>query len=155
MKLGFALNNLGGSQLNFFLIKTANAALRTNPLLDVTAFFENHVQTCLPANFSIMPVYEAWGYTGSIIATSFTTAQKLAGFPSPKKRFFYVWDLEWTRRFNRRTYSEWAAVYGDPTLPLIARGKDHARAIEDAWNRPVTAIVEDCNVGQLLEVVTQ
>ena len=151
-KLGIAVNNLGASQLNYFLVKNANSILLREPLLDVTAFIENQVPACLPANFAVMPMYEAWGYDGVVVATSFTTAQKLLAFPCPAKKFFYVWDLEWVRPFCRRTYREWASVYRDPRLQLITRGPDHTKVIREAWGRDTCREVPDCDLAQLLEV---
>ncbi len=151
-KLGIAVNNLGGSQLNYFLIKNANSLLLNDPLLDITVFFENQGPTCLAVNFPIMPIYEAWSFAGPVVATTFTTAEKLLSFPSPTTKLFYVWDLEWTRHTQRRSYREWASVYGNTLLTLISRGADHMQVIEKAWNRDVMATNENCDLSAILEM---
>lgn len=151
MKFGIALNNLGPSQLTYYLVRNANASLLADPRLDLTVFFEQAVPPALAANFAAMPMYEAWGYDSLLVATSFETARKAQACLSPTGRFFYVWDLEWTRPFCRRSYREWAAVYRDPSLSLLARSAEHARVIEQSWNRPVLGVVDDMNINQLLE----
>ncbi len=150
MKLGIAIGNLGPSQLNYFLVRHANTLLSQRPEMDITAFFESQVSHPLPANFASMPIYEAWGYEGAVVATTFTTAQKLLDCPSPRGRFFYVWDLEWVRPFNRRTYREWAAVYRNESLTLLARSAEHQKVISECWNRPVAGLVDDMNLEQLM-----
>lgn len=152
MKLGLAVNNLGPSQLTYYLVKNANAALAANPTLDIAAFFETPVAPALAANFATMPMYEAWGYDGVLIATTFETARKSQACMSPAARLFYVWDLEWVRPHARRSYREWASVYRDLSLSLLVRSEEHARVVERCWNRPVLAVVDDVNIDQILEV---
>lgn len=150
MKLGIALKDLGPSQLSYHLVHQANAMLAQHPTLDIVAFVEGQSPSPLSANFAQMPIYEAWGYGGDVIATNFTTAAKLLDFPCPKRRFFYVWDLEWVRPFHRRMYGEWEKVYRCPHLKLIARSAEHASVIERCWNRPVWAVLEDLNLERFI-----
>lgn len=153
MKLGIAVKDLGPSQLGYYLTRNVNAALLANPILDITAFFENQVPPALAANFATMPMYEAWGFAGNIVATTFLTAQKAQKCQAPARKFFYVWDIEWARFHTRRSYEEWSSVYRDPALSLLARSAEHKALIESCWNRPVVAVVDDMNINQLLEAV--
>lgn len=155
MKLGIILPDLGPSQLTYYLVRNANALLLAEPTCDVVAFFENQVPIALPANFACMPVYEAWGYNGMLVATTFRTAQKAQKCPSPRRKLYYVWDVEWLRPRTPAppSYREWAKVYRDPTLALLARSAEHATLIEQCWNRPVAGVVDNLNLTQLLEVV--
>lgn len=152
MRLGITVPDLGASQLGYYLVRNANSLLRSDPTADITAFFEAQAPQPLPANFALMPLYEAYGYAAPVVATTFAAARRLAGFPGPTRRLFYVWDLEWTRRHLLRPYREWASVYRDPSLTLVARGEEHARVISLCWNRPVAAVVPDVDLGRLLEV---
>lgn len=150
MRLGIALNNLGASQLSYFLVKNANRHLRDNPQDDITAFIERHVANPLPGNFACMPTHEMWGYDAPVIATSFESARKLQACVCPVRKLFYVWDVEWVRDHLRRPYREWAAVYQDPSLSLIARGPDHAVLLQQLWGRTVLGMVEDFRIDALL-----
>lgn len=153
MRLGILVHDLNASQLAYFLIRNANALLAAGTDTDVTVFFEDPSPPCLPANFACMPAYECWGFTGTAVATTFETARKLQNCPGPRKRAFYVWDLEWHRPHARRTFDDWASVYREASLPLVARGPDHAAAISAAWNRPVLASVEDADLARLIGAV--
>lgn len=148
------MNNLGPSQLNYYLVRNANAILLKNPTLDITTFFNTTGPAALPANFASMPMYEAWGYNGIMVATTVITAQKLQQCLAPQKRFFYVWDLEWLRPKETQLYDMWASVYRDPNMPLIARSDEHARIIEECWGRPPYGIIDDMNMQDLLAMVT-
>lgn len=133
MKLGIALNNLGASQLNFYLARNANAAIAATRGLDVVVFFETMQRPCLPLSFASMQMPEAWGFDGVLIATSLSTVEKVVRCPSADKKIFFVWDLEWLR-FPQKQYRAFRALYAHPELTLVTRGPDHARAVEEAWN---------------------
>lgn len=150
MRLGIAVSDLGPSQLNYFLVRNVNQLLAKDPTADVTVFFENQVANPLPANFALMPMYEMWGFNGVAIATTFNTARKLQSFPAPSHRLFYVWDVEWTRHSDRRTYDENRVVYGDYGLSLLARSESHAKLISECWNRPVEAVIENLDIVKLI-----
>jgi hypothetical protein len=89
-----------------------------------------------------MQMAEAWGFDGVLLATTLSTAEKILRCPSAKKRFFYVWDLEWLRP-SRKEYRAFQAIYGDPRMELIARCPDHAAAIEAAWNRRPVVVADN------------
>lgn len=152
-RIGLAVPNLGPSQPTYYLVRNANAALLTDPTLDITAFVEAQVPPSLAANFATMPMYEAWGYSGVLVATTFSTARTALRCLGPRATFLYAWDLEWLRPHLARPYREWASVYRDPQLHLLARSAEHALALERAWNRPVVGVVDDFDIARLLEAV--
>lgn len=141
-QLGICVPNLGASQLNYCLIKEANALLAERVDLDLTVFFETHCRPCLTVNFALMPIYEIWSYRGAALATTAGTAQQLLNAPLVGKKFFLVWDLEWLRLFDRRPYRQWASLYRHPDLTLLARSPDHQHIIENCWNRPVHGVIQ-------------
>jgi hypothetical protein len=136
-KLGFIVPDLGPSQLSFGLIKAANDAVAVNPGLCVTVFYENIRLPCVCPHFACMHVAEAYLFDGSLIATSFSAAEKMARMPSSPRKLFYVWDLDWLRPWRRQSFNEHALVYGNESIELLARSGDHAKVIAQAWNRSV------------------
>jgi hypothetical protein len=146
------VNNLGSSQLSFFLIKEINDLPELRPGIDGIVFYENLSSACLPTNFATMNISECWSHSGTTVATSLSTAKKLSSFPSQKK-LFYVWDLEWIRNNNTKSYEEYIAVYTDESIELIARSKSHKEAIENAFNRNVNHVIPDFNLAKILEVI--
>lgn len=153
-RIGFAVPDLGPSQLAFNLINNANIAVGTNHLTDVIAFYEHHRQPCIAMCFGAMQIMEAWGYEAPIVATSFNTAAKALRFPTASKKFFYVWDLEWLRG-GPNSFEELCLVYRNMGLELVARSVEHKLAIESAWNRPVAAVIEDCDVEAFLRLANE
>ena len=144
--------NTGASQLSFFLIKELNTLTKTRPEIDSILFYENKHKNCLPTNFSVMQIAEAWGQSGAIIATTLSTARKLQKIPA-KKKMFYVWDLEWLRNAGEKSYEKYSSVYGDSSLCLVARSEHHKKAIENAFNRSVEHVVSDFNMQNILEIL--
>jgi len=144
--------NTGASQLSFFVIKELNSLTKTRPEIDSILFYENKHKNCLPTNFSVMQISEAWGQSEAIIATTLSTARKLQKIPA-RKKIFYVWDLEWIRDSSQKSYEKYSNVYGDKSLTLVARSEHHKLAIENAFNRTVEHVVSDFNMQNILEIL--
>ncbi len=135
--VGVLVRDLGPSELSWRLLGHA----RAQPLV----FFQEHlVLPVMPPGGPVVAVAEAWGYKGPLVATTFSTAAKLAGFPGRAKRAYYLWDLEWLR-FGPTDYRMMAAVYRDQRLPIVCRHPEHARVVECVWNRPVAGVVADAD----------
>ncbi len=152
MKLAVMLNNLGPSQLAYNLVLQANALVGSRSDLDVVALYESLCRPCISMNFASMQVVEGWGFDGPVVATSFSTAEKLIRFPAASKKLFLVWDLEWLR-VKEKSFRQQLAVYGNTELTLLSRSKDHAKAISDCWNRE-SLVVEDFDLARIIEVAT-
>ncbi len=154
-KLGVMVNDLGASQLNYFMIKKANDFLKERSGdFEFIVFYEDAVRPCMQTNFATMQSIEAFSYNGSIVCTNLRSAEKLLKLPGPQKKIFYVWDLEWLRIHpQRRIFAPIANIYRNKYLQLIARGEAHKALIEDCWNRPVSGIVEDFNMVKLSETL--
>ncbi len=116
MKFAYLVNNLLPSQLNFLLIKTLNQEVIKNRFIAPTMHISN-----------------AYAYNGTIMATTLSTAEKLIIFPSPAKKYFLVWDLEWLR-IKQRNFRFLSSIYSNPDLILVARSEDHKQVIENCWN---------------------
>lgn len=144
------LNNLGPSQLAHGLISQTNALVASRSDVDVVALYESLTRPCLPLNFAAMQVAEGWGFDGPVVATSFSTAEKLIRFPASPKKLFLVWDLEWMR-MKQKSFEQLFAVYGHTDLTLLARSHDHAKAISDCWNREAV-VMDDFDLSKIIEV---
>ncbi len=145
--------DVGASQASFYLINETNKLAISRPGLDIIVFYENRHKSCLPTNFSTMEISEAWCNSGPVIASSYSTAKKMARFPSERK-LFYVWDLEWIRSSDvSHRYEAHQDVYCDPSIELIARSDSNKKAIENAFNRKVDHVVSDFNLEQILEIL--
>jgi len=153
-KINFLVQHTGSSQLSFFLINELNKMGKTNPEIDAIVYCENKHRNCVPANFAVMDLSDAWVNKGPVIATTLSTARKMISFPSERK-LFYVWDIEWIRNNHMNTlrYEEYENVYGDNSIELIARSESHKKIIENTFNRSVSHIVSDFDVSEILEIL--
>ena len=153
-KISFLVPHTGSSQLAFFLINELNKMAETNPEIDAIIYHENKHRNCIPANFAVMSLSDAWANEGPVIATSLSTAKKMGSFASERK-IFYVWDIEWIRNNHMQTfqYEQYSDVYTDSSLELIARSESHAKIIENAFNKKVSHIVSDFNMSEILEIL--
>ena len=152
-QIGFMVDELSASQLSFNLIKNINDYSEDSHD-DFVVFFENSTSSILNPNFSLMSLNEVWSFGGFLVATSMSTANSLRKCFAPKKKFFYVWDLEWTRRHGK-DFEISVQAFSDPSIELIARSKDHAKAIENYCNRKVENIVSDFNIEKLMRITNE
>ena len=149
-QIGFLVDNTMANQLSYNLIKNLNGYLE-NSSDDIVLFFENSTTSILPPNFSLMSTNEIWSFEGSLFATSVSTSLSVQKSFAPKNKFFYVWDLEWTREHGR-DFESTIKAFSNEDMELTARSEDHAKAIENYCNVKVKHIVKDCNVEQLVRI---
>lgn len=149
--INILLQNVGASQLSYLVIRNANDIGAIRPEIDVIAYYENLHKNCMPPNFAVMQIAEAWGQRGPMIATTLSTAFKLIGFPADRK-LFYIWELEWIREGNKQ-YEMYADVYTHTDLELVARSQSHKRLIESTFNREVAHVVDDFDMQQLIGIL--
>ena len=148
-KIAIMLDDLGPSQLAHTVICQGNDLCANHQGYDVVALYEDLQRPCIPMNFACMQIAEGWAFDGVVVATSFSTAEKLLSFPSASKKLFMVWDLEWIR-LKQKSFRQLLSVYGNEQLTLLARSYDHAKAIADCWNRTVK-VIEDFNLKSIIE----
>jgi hypothetical protein len=153
MKLGILLNNLGPNQLAYTAIRNNNFYVDRAQDFDCILFYENYVRPCLPMNFASMQVFEAYGYDGTLVATSLSSAHKALECYASKKKFFYVWDLEWMRLQQFKQFRDLHNIYANKELTLIARSQQHKDVIEDSWNVNVAGVVDNFDMRQMAEVI--
>ena len=152
-QIGFLVGDVSASQLSFNLIKNINE-YSEDSRDDFVVFFENSTSSILNPNFSLMSLNEIWSFSGYLFATNIATALSMQKCFAPKKKFFYVWDLEWTRPHGR-DFEYSVQVFLDPNTTLIARSEDHAKAIENYCNRKVKNIVNDFNIEKLVRIINE
>ncbi len=150
-KIGFIVDDLSSSQLSYEVISSINS-FDTSFDQDFVVFFENSSPMVIEPFFGVMNLQELWGFDGIAIATSVSSCLSLSNTQSPIKKFFYVWDLEWSR--NRSSYDQGIQAFLKEDIDLIARSEDHAKAIKNYCNRDVVGIF-DFNSGleSLMEII--
>ena len=140
-KIGVIVKSLGKSQLSETLVKSFNSISQSSSDADTILFYSKVPFTGTVPLFSCMEQTEVWGYEGCVIATCLDTAEMLLKVTGPTKKFFYIWDLEWTRG-DAHKYSRLKSIYQNKDIELIARSNQHAELISKYWKTPV-AIIKD------------
>tara|TARA_R110000824_G_scaffold9366_1_gene41885 strand:- start:1238 stop:1693 length:456 start_codon:yes stop_codon:yes gene_type:complete len=149
MKTGIVVGDLGPSQLSYYVIRNCNDELTRNNKDDFVVFVENLSRFAMQPNFGLMSIDEIWSFNGLLIATSISTALQVKKATNNSKKYFYVWDLEWTRPHGHDFLYNIEAF---KDIDLIARSEEHAKAIKNYCNRDVVGIVEDFNLQELYKV---
>lgn len=148
MKLGFLVQTLGTSQLGTMLTLEANQLVEKYPNIDVMVFYEEYDRIPIPPRFTLMQNYHAQTYTGPLISTCLQTTQLLKELYTFRK-YFYVWNLEWTLAdFPWQLLSD---SYQNDDIELIARSDYHAEIIAKLWKKP-TNILEDFDYETLKHI---
>jgi len=153
-KVGVLLREYGAGQLGYLLARNIHAYQDEVGDIDIIVYYENLHRNPVTPRFAIMQIAEAWCQDGVMIATNITTASKLINFPGTNKKYFYVWDLEWTRG-QYRDYDFFKSIYTNKRLKLIARCEHHKKAIENAFDVKVDSIVDDVNIKEMIERIKQ
>lgn len=145
MRIGILLSNVEYNQLIHYVSEFINR----NHDIDVIGFFENVYSLSNRLNFALMQSSELYSYSGIGIATNINTAEKILNSPSLEDRFLYLWDLEWLR-YPQKNYHDFAKIYRNKNLKIIARNKDHAALIEKSFNIKVHLIADNFKIEKVL-----
>lgn len=148
MNLGLLVKDLESSHLAYALCRSVNSYIGKQSQHDIIVFFENIHKPCMPLNFAIMQLVEAYSYNGSVVATNLELALKMNNFIGEKKKFLYLWDLEWLRR--PYDVSVLKQLFKD--VKVITRGPVHTEVFKHVWNVSPVAEIPDFDIKSLVEV---
>lgn len=152
-RINFLVDDVGASQLAYYLLTELNRLVRTRNDINPTVFYSSLTDHCIkPIEFNMMMMVEAFDHPGPTVATSLPTAGRLIAMPRPHPKIFYVWDLEWMRYAN----INWSSVNRLMThedLKLIARSTSHKKAIENCFDVEVDAVVQRCAIDDILNFI--
>lgn len=149
MRGGIVVDSLGMSQMSFELTNEINKVYKLPIYWDIFVFYHSYDKLIKSPEFALLQEEELWGFDAPCMATDLATADRLLNCPRPNKKFFYVWDLEWTG--NNFDLNQMASVYMNTDIQLIARSKEHAEIITHCWREPV-AIIEGFNYEQVTNI---
>lgn len=152
MRLGILLGDTTAGQLAYFAISQINEAVKKSSKDDFVIFFENATPCVIQPLCATMNSSEIWNFDGVLLSTTVSNTLTSLKAITPKRKYFYVWDLEWNRNHGKDFESSIGA-YTNPEISLIARGSDHAKAIENYCNKKVCGSVSNFNLKQLMDVI--
>lgn len=149
-KIGFILEHLGPAQLPYQLIRSINSYYEQKDDTDIILFYRNCLPFVVTPNCAVMNLFEAFRYGANLVATDLNSASRILDYFCDG-RYFYVWDLEWTKA--NRPYEQLADIYQNSKLKLIARSQQHFDIIQTTWGITPVGIVNDCNIKEFLGLI--
>lgn len=154
-RINFLVDDVGASDLAYFLLTGLNTLVRNRQDICPTVFYSNLTDHCVkPIEFNMMQMVEAFDQPGPTIATSLPTAGRLVAMPRPKPKIFFIWDLEWMRYANIQ-WSSVNRILTHPDLILLTRSTSHKMAVESCFNTKVHEVVGHFDLERVLEVVNE
>ena len=148
-KIGILVDNLGGNQIAYSLIRNVNEYLKDNIDTDIIAFFDNLAAPCIDLNFASMQLSEAYGFDGIVISTNISTTEKMLRFPSPKRKLYYLYDLDWVLQENK-SFEHLKTIYLNNNIELFSNGATYNNLIKKIWKEPVF-ILNDFDIKFLVK----
>lgn len=152
MRVGIIMDDMAANQLSYFAISNINKAVKKTGKNDFVMFFENATPTAVTPLFACMNISEIWNFDGILLSTTVSSTLTSIKAVTPKRKFFYVWDLEWNRTHGK-DFENSIDAYVNPEVSLIARGHDHKKAIENYCNKKVCGIMSNFNIKQLMDII--
>lgn len=146
---GIIVDSLGMSQMSYELTRSLNKIPSLKQYWDIIVFYRSYDKYLLPPLFGMMQEIEAWGFDGPVMSTSLITTKTLLNALRPRKKYFYVWNLEW--KIDSYDIEELHSIYCNPDIELIARNKYHFDLIKETWKEPA-GIIEDFNHEQIIRL---
>ena len=132
-KFGVMVEALDMSQKCFHLVKQLNNIVDEDCQFSPIVFYSEYAKHVDVNRFGMLLDQKVWAYDGVVIATSLKSAEILLNCPCPKRKFLYVWNLDWL--YNQYVYQYLQHIY-QGELELIARNTHHAKVITTCWKRP-------------------
>lgn len=143
-KVGIILEHYGLSELAIRTIKQVNE-LPYN--IDVVGFYEIMQKPCMIPRFALMQISESFSFDGTLIATNFKSAKQLVTCPGPKKKIYYVWDLElYDKVFD---FNEAARIFRSG-MRIICRNSIHKGLLDNNFNIDCE-VIDNFNLGMVLK----
>jgi len=145
-KFAIVLNNYGQNQLAYDTLGSSSEFLRQSNKVDLTLFYETPAPLRSSPITALMNLYEAWGYDGTIVTTSISSAFKVLGMPGSNKRYFYVYHPEWIH--NSSIFEPYYKV-ANSNIDIITRTTEHSKLFENNFNKKPVFTLEQMNVEEL------
>lgn len=145
------IDNLGPSQKSFYLINQFNEA-SSNPDICVSVFFQRSCVPVVPVMFSCRSISFLSNYQDIAIATTLKDANILLKSNNNSDKYLYLWDMEWL--VSPMSFEQVTNILLDDRLKIICRSESHSKLIENYCNKLPIGIVDNWNMGQLIDVIS-
>jgi hypothetical protein len=152
MNTAILVNSMGHNQIAHELNASFNKYESTGLINDdLIVMYEDKVGIPNQNVFTQMYIGECYGYIGNVVATNISTASKLLSIPTKGRKFLYIYNFEWLRGILF-FYEPLISVICDERLELICRTEEHAKLIENNFNKKPIGILQELDIIKLLEI---
>ena len=136
--LGVLTDKIHFNQQSIFLVKNLNELNKTeNCCIFCNEMYERPLDIC----FNIMQQTKSYSFEGTLITDNLLLTQCLHHNIYTKKKYYYVWNLDWMLLDNLR-FSQLGVPFFNDEIELIARSESHAEVLEQLFKKP-KYIMED------------
>ena len=131
--LGILKPSLQNTDKDFFMIRNLNKLVHTP--INSCVFCVDADPTTTPLLTNVLQRIQLLYFNGIIITDDLTEAQSLINIPNAKKRFLYLYHVEWPY-INNLHFKHLESVFLHDHIDLIARSDAHAMLIEQVFKSP-------------------
>tara|TARA_B100000745_G_C19904521_1_gene303160 strand:+ start:113 stop:571 length:459 start_codon:yes stop_codon:yes gene_type:complete len=147
--IGILKSSINDSDQNFFI---ANALRQLASTSTQSCLFCDDIQTSkVPVMYTnIFPRIQVFYCNDILITDDLSEAQSLPHIPNAKKRFLYLYHLEWSYIPDLH-FNQLQPILLNDDIELIARSDSHAKLISELFKEP-KYIMPEWNYKTLIEI---
>ena len=147
--IGILKSLVNDSDQNFFLVKALNQL--TNTSTQNCLFCDEINTNTIPSiATNIFPRTHMFYFDDILITDDLTEAQTMPYIPNAKRKFVYLYHLEWPFITDLQFHQLEPVLLND-NIELIARSHSHAKLITEVWKEP-KYIMPQWNYHTLIEI---
>lgn len=149
-KLGFLTSSLASPE-GVRLLGAINAFYAADRYdADLLMFFADMAHVDRVVMCAVFNSTEVFDFGGDVVATDLESASRLLKCPGPRRRFLWLDGPDWSDRRDAWTYGDFAAVYRNPRIEVLAGSDESAAMFRRCWNREVFGVVGLDDVDRIL-----
>ena len=147
--IGILKTSLQNNDKDFFTIHNINKLTSTNT---TSCIFCDNIDPnfILPIKATVLQRANAFDFRGMLITDELVRAQDLINITYPKKRFLYLYHLEWPH-ITELKFTHIQRILLNDNIELIARSNSHAELIEHLFKKP-KYIMPEWDYKTLIEI---
>ena len=132
--IGILKSTVHDTDNNLFMIESLNQLMHTST--SACLFCDHHdVKKSSQIRTSVFPKIQVLYFNDILITDDLAQAQSLLNIPNARKRFIYLYHLEWPYIQNRQLHHI-ASVLLNDNIELIARSESHSQLITQLFKKP-------------------
>lgn len=132
--IGILKSSILDTDQNIFMIHNLNQLANTSTQ-NCLFCDENVARLTEPIHTNIFPRVQVLYFNDILITDDLTEAQSLLHIPNAKKRFVYLYHLEW-KYIDNIYFQHLANILINDNIELIARSDTHAKLIKQLFKDP-------------------